>query len=187
MLTLREFAMALAGIMRLVRLDAQGLAFFGNDATAFWRSFSAAMLVAPVHFALVFLDLPVEIAARPLHTSLVQAIAYVIAWVAYPLAMVHISRFLGRESLFFRYMAAYNWFQVAQAAIVLPASLLAATGLLSNDAIALLGLFVLSAILMYDWFIARSALGVDGAQAAALVTIDLLLGLLISGAADSLL
>lgn len=187
MLTLGELAVALAGLARLARFDAQGLAFFGNDLAAFWRSFAAAFLVAPVHFGLIALDMDGETADRLLHSWLVYLIAYVIGWVAYPLAMVHLSRFLDREPLFFRYMAAYNWFQVVQAAIVLPASLLAATGLLSEEAIALLGMFVLSSILIYDWFIARTALQIGGAQAAALATIDLLLGLLISVIASGLL
>lgn len=186
MLSLRELIVAMYGAWRILRLDAAAVGWFENTPRAFWRSFYAAVLVAPFYLAMTALDIAIGEPAAPLRQGLINAIAYVMGWVAYPLLMVYLTAFLDRADTYFRYFAAYNWFHVIQAAILLPVSLMGAIAPLPQNASMLIGIIVLSTILMYDWFIARTALRVDAGTAASLVVLDLLLSLLISGVADSL-
>lgn len=186
MLSVREITIAMFGAWRILRLDAGALAWFENTPTAFWRSFYAGLLVAPLYLLMMAVDIGIAEPDEPVRQILVNLIAYVIGWVAYPLLMVYLTAFLDRAGDYFRYFAAYNWFHVIQAMILLPASLAGSVGPLPENVSLLIGIVVLSTILMYDWFIARVALRVDGGTAASLVVVDLLLSLLISGMADSL-
>tara|TARA_B000000441_G_C21433914_1_gene172702 strand:+ start:282 stop:512 length:231 start_codon:yes stop_codon:yes gene_type:complete len=52
MLTLTHLAayisVGLSGAIRLIKLDSQGLDYFGDTTADFWRSFLAAAVVAPL-------------------------------------------------------------------------------------------------------------------------------------------
>ncbi|MBF0373935.1 MAG: hypothetical protein HQL39_11015 [Alphaproteobacteria bacterium] len=185
MVTLRDLLAAIYGALRLARLDPSGLAFFDNTEDSFWRSFWAAVVVAPGYILILGLHLIRQPEDDPFRYLAVQSIAYVIGWVAFPLAMVHISRLLDREDKLFRYIAAYNWFHLVRTAILVPLALLSATAV-PEGALAFLSLIVLAALLMYDWFIASRALEIDMMFASGLVFIDLFLGFMIDGVARSL-
>ena len=43
------------------------------------------------------------------YITVVETIAYVIAWVAFPLAMLTVTRWLNRSHRFFDFMVPYNW------------------------------------------------------------------------------
>ena len=63
--------------------------------------------------------------AGPLRVFLVESIAYVIGWVAFPLAMVYVARALGREKRYVNYIVAFNWAQVPQVLLFLTGAVLA--------------------------------------------------------------
>ena len=52
---LNETARALYGASRLARLDPTGLEYFRNTRGAFWRSFNAALIIAPFYAALLLM------------------------------------------------------------------------------------------------------------------------------------
>ena len=52
---LNETARALYGASRLARLDPTGLEYFRNTRGAFWRSFNAALIIAPFYSALLLM------------------------------------------------------------------------------------------------------------------------------------
>lgn len=185
MVSLRDLLAAIYGALRLARLDASGLAFFDNTVESFWRSFWAAAVVAPGYILILGLHMLRQPEDDPWRYMAVQTIAYVIGWVAFPLAMVYISRLLDREDKLFRYIAAYNWFHLVRTAVLVPLALLSATGL-PEEGLAFLSLIVLAALLMYDWFIASRALEIDPMFAGGLVMIDLFLGFMIDGVARGL-
>lgn len=186
MLTARELAAALFGVWRLARLDSDGLKFFPDSLEGFWRSFWAAAIIAPAYLLLVGIHLAGGEVERPWRFVPLQVIGYVISWVAYPLVMAHLVRLLDREPRYFRYMCAYNWFHLAQTALLLPVSLLGAAGILPEGLLFIIGMAALSAILMYQWFIAVHGLAIDGMAATGLVMIDLLLSLLVNGIAEGM-
>lgn len=188
MLTLREIVYALYGAIRLARADASGMGYFDATRAGFWRSFYAAALVAPLYAAVLIARMATDPAApSPLPFAIVEASAYVIHWVAYPLLMVTVCRRIGCEQKYVGYIVAYNWAAVLQNVLFLPLTLLGILGAFGTGVanFALASAFAL--ILLYDWFIARTALGLGNLQAIPLVIAGLFLNLFIGAASESLL
>ena len=109
-----------------------------------------------------------------------EAIAYVIAWVAFPLLMASLARLLDRDDFYIRYIVAYNWAAVLQNLLYIPIAILAAAGVLSIALSNTLGLMALALIVAYTWFITRTALEVAAGMAAGIVGLDFMLNVLIN-------
>lgn len=178
-MTARDLAAALYGAARLTRLQPDAFRWFDASLAGFWRSFTAAVLVAPLYLIAQVIEGPAT--AAPLRAFLLGVIAYVIAWVAYPLAMVSVLRMIDRERWYFRYMVAYNWFQVPKELLFFLLSLLYLMGGLPREGMQFLALLAVAGVLFYFWYIAKTALDTDGYTAAGLVLIDLTLSLIVSG------
>lgn len=173
MITAREATSAIYGAYRLARVDPRGLVYFDATIEGFWRSFYAALLVAPAYAILLALD-PGDrpVTAGPVRLVLVEGIAYVIGWTAFPLAMVYVAQWLGRSQHYIRYIVAQNWANVLEMALFLSVAAIAA----GSAAVAVLPLLAWIAVLVYEWYIARTALEITGGQAAAVVALSVFLG-----------
>jgi hypothetical protein len=185
MLTKAELAVALTGVRRVLLCKADAFDQFDATPRGFWNSFWVAFLILPVW---AFLLVDQESAAghpQPFRYFAIQGIGYAISWIAYPLIMIRISDFLDRWPRYFRYMVAYNWFQLVQTIVWLPLVLLIDAGA-PQSLVALIWLATHGVLLGYSWFIARRGLKVEAGTACALVLIDLLLSLLIDKLADAL-
>jgi hypothetical protein len=179
--TARELAYGTYGAWRLARFDRHGLSYFDNTVEAFWRSFQAAAIAAPGHALFVVLQLAeLETSGGPLRIFLVEAIAYVIRWVAFPLVVWYVAQFLGRSDRYFRYVAAYNWAQLLLVALFLVVTAVAKGGALPSAVGGALSLFAMVASLAYQWFITRAALDIKGGPAAAIVMLDFVISLILN-------
>ncbi len=188
MLTAREAVNSLYGAYRLARFDAGGMAFFETSVGGFWRSFSAALIIAPPYALLLIMRFQGGTEeAGGFRFAFVEAIAYVIAWVAFPLVMVSLARLFERQGNYLRYIVAYNWAAVLQNGLYLPLALLAVAGAIAPGPSAALAVIVLSLILVYTWFITRTALDLSAAAAAGIVALDLVLSLFIDAVAGNML
>jgi hypothetical protein len=116
----------------------------------------------------------------------VETIGYVISWVAFPLLMLPLSRWLGREDRFLPFMVAYNWSQVPQTALFVILAIGAASGLLPRALSQFADLAAAVAVLLYEWYIARVALAVSSSQAVPVVLLDLVLGSVLSRITEAL-
>lgn len=176
-----ESALSLYGAFRLARFDPRGMRCFNTTPSGFWRSFSAAVIVAPFYAMLLATAYPALEATRgPVRFAVAEGIAYVIAWVAYPLVMAWLTRQLDRFDRFIDYIVAYNWAAVLQNAVFIPINMLWITGMLPPNLGFLLWVVAFSLILAYLWFIARTALAIAPMAAASVVGIDVVLNLTIS-------
>lgn len=180
-----EVRAAMAGVVRLWRGDSTAFLSFDRSLAGFWRSFTAAALGAPIHAMLLFISR--DEAAGPLDSvrdAAVEAIAYVLTWVTFPLLMTEIVRRLGRDDRFFDYMVPYNWAALAQLVLfTLAATLrLVLPGFFGS----VLMLVAIAAVLHLQWFIAREGLGISGRVAFLIVLADLSLSLFVGGIADYL-
>lgn len=186
MIPYREMSAALFGAWRLARLDPQGLAYFNATVAGFWRSFFAAVICAPGYIIVVAADYaqqpPPDVSDARLIA--VHAIAYVIGWTAFPLAMVTVTRLLDREGDYIRYIVASNWANVLELALYLPVIGIAVSGV---QAFAILPLFATVMILAYQWYVARTALRITAFQATAVVGLDLLIDLVLISSLQFLL
>jgi hypothetical protein len=183
-----EVQLAVGGALRLAIGDRRALGVFDASIDGFWRSFRAGLICYP--FYLLLLSFRIDgsrwEASGVAPILVVETIAYVISWVALPLLILPLSRWVGREDRFLPFMVAYNWSQIPQTGLFVLVGLDRWSGLLTPSAGALAGLLSVVAALAYEWYIARVALAVTGAQATLVVIIDLLLGTVLGRVAGAL-
>lgn len=183
----REVAQALYGAWRLAHLDRQALAYFDLSHGGVWRSFWASAICYPGFVALLFLRIDSATVAQSgfLHILIVETIGYVVAWTAFPLLVLGFCRRIGCFEAGFDFVAAYNWSQVLQTALLVMVAIANAT-LIGGGMAAVLDLASYLAILGYEWFIAYLALESRGWAAGAIVLIDVVLGTILAVVSSSL-
>ena len=184
--SLREIVSSLYGAWRLARFDPQGMAFFDTTLGGFWRSFFAAVIVAPAYVVVVLSMSDGGRHADPLRFGLAESIGYVLSWVVFPLVMEWLSRRLGCRARYLSYITAYNWAAVIEHLLLLPVLMITSHSVLPDAAGHILWLVTLGFVLAYAWFVTRTALAVTAAAAAAIVGLDIALSYAISSVTVSL-
>ena len=184
--SLAEVGRGIYGAWRLMLFDAGGMAYFDTSIDGFWRSFFAAVVVAPAYVVFVVVGLTTAEAevVDPAWAALVKGGAFVVSWVVFPAAAVFVTRLLGVTGRYIPLIVAYNWSNVPPLLILLPAEMLAASGSGIGETVGTLALLF---ILVYEWFVVRVALGVAGFTAVGIVVFDVVLGLIIQLSANGLL
>lgn len=186
MISPREATAGLYGAWRLAHGDREGLDFFDASPEGAIRSFAAAVIALPVAAMLLWLEMThMPAAASGGRVLLVFLLAYGLEWAAVPLAVYHLAPMLGCEDRFLRFVSAFNWARVLEAVAFLPAGAIVAAEL--GGILAVIPLIVLGAVIFYHWFVAKAALEVTGGQAAFLVALYVVIGLVISFWARSLI
>ena len=174
MIDLAYAARSIFGAWRLVRFDRTGLALLDGSRIGAIRSFWAAVLLLPpfailklIHYWPILGDYP------PLPWLTLEALFYVIKWVA-PAVVLHlIAEVLDRRHRFHLALAAYNWSSVIQTAILLVVVVAGAIGLLPAALVPTLILIVLVGLLIYIGFVLRVSLDISVPIASLLVAMDL--------------
>ncbi|MEE8516504.1 MAG: hypothetical protein V3T02_07695 [Alphaproteobacteria bacterium] len=169
---------ALYGAWRLARLDPRGQDHFDASITGFWRSFQAAVIVAPAFVFLILfnLDQP-NITAGALRLTLVESLAYIISWTAFPLAMVALAHRLNRDQNYIRFIVAHNWANVLQVAVFLPTAIIAQV---VGPSARFLTVAAMVAIFLYQWYVARTVLSINPFQAIGIVLVNLFIDIIIT-------
>lgn len=186
--TWAELRWALIGCLRLARGDRGGLAYFDRSLDGFWRSFMSAFLSYPLFLLLLIMrvSLPQWNAAGGFRVVIAETIGYVISWVAFPLVMLSVLRWIGREYRFFDFMVPYNWSQLPQSILFALVGLESESGALSEPISQTIEIAAAVGVLAYEWYIARVALETSAAAATLVVLVDLVLGVMITRAAGGL-
>lgn len=159
---------------RLALFDGQAVGAVADDDRSVWRSFwvmPAALLlngVAAAATAPAFGEV-----AEP--RSIAGPGWLVVTWLLSLNIAAEFARKMGRLDDFPRYVVAHNWAALIQAMVLAgSATLFAAAG----DAAGKTSLFVIAVVgfwsLIYDWFVTKQALAVDGPPAALLIATQLL-------------
>jgi hypothetical protein len=168
-----EIAAALQGAIRLAQLDPGGLKLFDRTLGGFWRSFFAAVLVAPMYVALLVLNGSLSAGTSVPRMVAVETISYAIGWLIYPFAMLLVVDLLKRRERYFDFLVPYNWASVPTTGLLL---LVAGVGsALPAPLHNLLSVVAFVSVLIYQWFIARVGLLVPATIAVVLVLLDLVL------------
>jgi hypothetical protein len=178
-----EIVSSVRGAFRLALLHADGVALFNRTHEGFWRSFFAAVIVAPGYLFIAWLGPEWSAEVPSLHDLLVNGLAYIIGWVAFPVAMVPVTRLLEREERYIGYIIAYNWAAVPQMVLFVGTEILIRVLALGDVVSGVVGIATVSLVMGYYWFIARTALAIDGVAAAGVVALDVLITLVITAAA----
>lgn len=186
MISSLDAAKGVYGAWRLAHGDRAGLSYFDTSMAGFWRSFGAAIVALPAYVALVMLS----IAEHDGEVNyggivLVEGIAYVIDWFAFPLAAIYVADWMDKGRNYTRLIVALNWARVLEAIAMLPAVLVATVAPTGPFAFIPVAMFV--AILVYHWWVIRTALEATGAEAAMVTIINLTIGVITALWARSLL
>jgi hypothetical protein len=183
-----EARFALTGLWRLARGDHGGLGCFDRSVEGFWHSFRAAFLCYPLYLVLLLM----RVAAADWQNSgglrivTVETIGYIISWTAFPLAMLSVTRWIGRSSRFLDFMVPYNWYQLPQSVLFVLVGLVSASGPADSATVQALAIVAAAAVLGFEWYLARVALDATRSAAALVVLVDLALGALIDWSSSSL-
>ena len=180
MLSFRDIVYGIYGAWRLARLDASAMSHFERTVEGFWKSFFAAVIVAPAYALILVFELShFETGAGGVRIFLVELCAYVIGWTAFPLAVHHVCGVIGKREAFISYIVAFNWAKVIQMAVFLPTIGLIAAGIVSEETGWLVRWIVSILILGYEWFVTKTALGVRPMAAGGFVVLDFIIDLII--------
>jgi hypothetical protein len=183
-----EVAEGLYGATRLAKGDRGGIRFFGDTPEAFWKSFWAAAVAAPPFALLVALELPGDhVTSGWLRVLLIECIAYVAAWFAFPLAMHYVAEFIDRKERYIRYICASNWGTVLQVTVYLLVTAFLALDILPRPLAVVVSLSTYGAIFLYQWWVARVGLDLGRGGAAGIVVLDFLISLLLNSIAHAML
>ena len=177
----REIIAALFGVWRLTRFDADGMNWFNLTTSGFWRSFFAAVLVAPFFALLVYLDFPKP--TEPIdagHEIIVTMMVYGVGWAIVPLIMIPLTKLLGLSRGFVPMMVAYNWVTLPQVVIQVLATLPGASGLVSEELSVIMLFAALIYIVVIEWFVIRTALQTTAWMAVGITVLIEATGILIT-------
>lgn len=181
-----EIKTALEGALMLARGNVAGMTRFDLSITGFWRSFFAMALAAPAYlFLLADQYATSSVGAHIAGVVIIEAVAYVVGWCAFPVAAIFLTRLLGLGARYVPLVVAVNWCGVLQLLLLAVAVLLG--GLAPPELRGMLGLVALLAVLTFQWFVIRTALETTSGTAAGLLVVDLLLSLLIHEGAGTLI
>jgi hypothetical protein len=181
-----EISSALYGAYRLAWFDPTGMGHFNLTFDGFWRSFFAAALVAPAYAVLVGLQAADEPEVVDLGLLVVtESIGYVLAWAAFPLVAIVLTRLLGLDRHYVALIVALNWTAVLQTALFLIVVLLGPV--LPGALGTLLITLTTGAILVYQWFVIRSALQTTSGIALMMLLVDLVITAVINIGTDRVL
>jgi len=188
MISSQEMTNSLYGAYRLARADTSGMTYFDTSIDGFWRSFFAAVLVAPLFVLLISIRFGVDdLEISFFRYYAIESVAYVVGWVLFPLVTLYLVQALEREDQYLGFIVAYNWASVLQNGLYLPFAVLFQLGLISGESAAFLNLVLLGLVLAYTWFIARTALDVSGYVAGGIIILDVGLWISLNVVTESML
>ena len=173
-----EVARSLYAVWRLLHWEGAAIRYFDGTRGAAIRSFWAAAIGAPLYAVIAAVSYDAPASGDPLRATAVLAVAYVVTWTAFPLAMLYVADVLGRSHQYFRFLAAYNWATALQYLIILAAAVVAALAPPALSRAIVLGAVLFT--LVYEWFIVRVALQIGPLPAAGVVAVDIFISLFIN-------
>lgn len=177
-----HIAQALRATLNMMRLRDSALLDYERSAQAFYWSFFALLLAAPVQY------IGSEIQAQMLgdnaispSTGLlaVQIVAYIADWIIYPLFMIPITKQLGLSGRYATYIITYNWSKAVIYFITVPLYSIAIAG--GNDQLfSTIAIPVTLWFLFYRVWLAKTALGTSWPIAIGLFIVEMVISLFLS-------
>lgn len=160
---INHFIQSISGAWEFVKLNPRAMDHFDTSAEAFWKSFWAILLVAP----LFLLGLNVSFDQAVEHGHQVSLAAHIIEFLLrLPLiavVMIFFTRFLRIDTYYTNMIIAFNWLWVIANYIILPISMLITMGVVPLQ-VGTLGLMAVAIYLeLYvTWFLFKQSLQISG-------------------------
>jgi hypothetical protein len=171
---------ALYGAYRLVLFDESGFSYFDISISGFWRSFTAAFLISPFFFAVVYTIYIKEQIDTSLSKHMSHEIsAYVLSWLLFPVLMEQLTKFMDCRDKYINFIIAYNWAMVPQYTIFIFLVALGLIGIIPPEVSNSLFVMLLIWAFFYAGFITKSILQVSLQTTICIIFMDFLLSLTI--------
>jgi hypothetical protein len=171
---------ALYGSYRLILFDKSGFSYFDTSVSGFWRSFTAAFLISPFFFTVVFTIYLAEQIDLPLSKYMSHEIsAYILSWLVFPVLMEQLTKLMGCREKYINFIVAYNWSMVPQYAVFILLLTLGLMGIIPPELSDSLSVMLLVWTFFYAGFITKSMLQLSLQTTIVIIVIDFLLGLTI--------
>ena len=179
----------IVGATLLARGHPEGIQQIAGDPDAARTSFWAAALCLPTMLVLRLWDAggttagPAADTAQAdpsLHGTLSVTLLYVVGWAGYALLSRQVATVMGRQPRWPLFIAAWNWCNLIQYALFTAAALpgwIGAPAWIGQT----LGIVALFWAMWLQWFATRIALGIGRWTAIALVALDILMGIVLTG------
>ena len=188
----QEIVSSIYGAWRVALMDSNAFSHFNQTIEGFWRSFFAMVLVVPIfafHTAIGYSSRPIEeIQVHDMADVVaIQVLAMLLAWIAFPVAMIWVSRLLRVEHRYVPYIIALNWATVIAIAIMLITTLLHSVEVIPRGLAGSFLVFAIGYVFFYQFLVARGGLQTGTGTAIGVVAFDFALGQLINTAFGALL
>lgn len=188
MITINEIGSAIYGAYRLARRDSGGMAYFDRTREGAIRSFYAAGLLLPFHAIIVLGRWWEDMAILSVQRMVaIESLAYVIGWTVFPVLMIWIARSIDRSDRYFDFLVAYNWASLVTIVVRFPLFVFRRLELLPGLVTDILVLVLLVVLLIYRWYVLKTALSIGGGLAGGLTAAALFTNLLIRDVASTLI
>ncbi|MBT4043611.1 MAG: hypothetical protein HOK21_03335 [Rhodospirillaceae bacterium] len=192
---LLELTRSIHGAWRIARMDPDALTFFDLTINGFWRSFMAIIVVAPFYVGFLILSFShqprLQLVDGP-QTAIewylvVKLVTFAASWVIFPLVMVPISRLLDLTQTYVPYIIVWNWANVLEMAVILPAVMLFLSSTLPGQTGAIVLMVAHITMLFYGYLVARAGLQCKLVTGVGVVAFNFVLSLLFNGLASQML
>lgn len=181
----QEIWSSIYGAFRLAFFDEAGLQHFNISVEGFWRSFFAAVLVAPGYILLASQGLIIDGHGLSVWTVVIHGLIYIVSWIIFPLTAFFVIDLLKLGHRFTALIVVVNWAAVVEVSAMIIG--LALAMLLPPDAANLMIVAIVIGLIIYQWFVIKTALKSSGAIALAFVLFGLLVSAMLERVADRLI
>lgn len=171
------------GALLLARGNPAGLGLVDGSPEGALASFHAAWLCLPAFMVLRVIGWSDSGAPGGGGATgiIVELLGFVIGWAGFALGSLTAADAVQRRNRWPLFIAAWNYTNVVQYAMLLLVGVVPALLGLPEAVVQTISLIALGYVLWLEWFVARTALGVPGLQAAGIVMIDVALSLFVAG------
>jgi hypothetical protein len=188
MITATEAFTGLYAAWRLFLRDARAVTLFDATPLGAFKSFFCALIVLPGY--VLFVAYVHSRAATDVSTFrffMVESIAYVVTWCAWPLLMFYIAQAMDKAGNYLLYLTAFNWSAGPQMLVWLIVLFLAFTGVVQTEVLVIVNIAAVVIVLLYHLFIMRTTMKLSFFISLGLVIGELMLSQFINQARESML
>lgn len=188
MITVTEAFTGLYAAWRLFLRDTRAVALFDATPLGAVKSFSCALIVLPGYVLFVAYVHSRGVAdVGWFRFLMVESIAYVVTWCAWPLLMFHIAQAMDKTGNYLLYLTAFNWSAGPQMLVWLTVLFFAFTGIVQTAVLVIFNIAAVVIVLLYHLFIMRTTLKLTFFVSLGLVIGELMLSQFINQARESML
>jgi len=181
----QEILSSLYGACRLALFDENGMSHFNISVEGFWRSFFAAVILTPFYMLSIGQELLQPEGGFSFWAAMVHLVTYAASWVLFPLVAFFAADLLNLGHRFTALVVAVNWSGVLIFGLLtLGISFVG----VAQQSVADLALMILTIVLIvYHWFVIKTALATTTSIAIAFVLFNFLLGAMLQQLAHRLI